>query len=158
MGNHTANLRRVGELITNWNMASGLGRGDPEPNWSEIRRKNRTWETCASHSVEGVVVSDRCPGGAGSKVLTGCLLASGFRLAQAFALAVSEAGRHLSFVAWHIPAADALFQQSPSKQLGQHAAGNEASLGSTRTSLQKGSPLTFVRSCVMDKWKPPASG
>lgn len=71
---------------------------------------DRPWETCFSHSVEGVVVSGRCPGVAGHKVLTECLLANGFRLTQAFALAVSEAGWHLLFVPWHILAADALFQ------------------------------------------------
>ena len=43
---------------------------------------------------------------AGYKVPTGRLLANGFRLAEAFALAASEAGWHLLFMAWHIPAAD----------------------------------------------------
>lgn len=62
-------------------------------------------------SVEGpVVVSDRCPGRAGCKVLTGCLLANGFSLTEAFALAMSEAGWHLLFVAWRIPGGRCLLQ------------------------------------------------
>lgn len=97
----------MGALLNTWKMKSGLRGRDTGPNWSDVRRKNKPWEICVSHSVEGVVVSDRCPGRAGRKVLTGCLLANGCWITEAFALALSRAGWHLLFVAWHIPAANA---------------------------------------------------
>lgn len=84
---------------------------------------------------------------AGYKVPTGRLLASGFRLAEAFALAVSEAGWHLLFMAWHIPAADDCWY---SVQAAGSAFGRECSQPGQR------SPLTFVRPGV--KPKPPSSG
>lgn len=93
---------------------------------------------------------------AGSKVPTGLLLANDFRLTETFALAASEAGWHLVFMAWLIPAADGCYSGTPSKQLGQRLVGSAASLGNARASLQKGSPLTFVGPGV--KRKPPSSG
>lgn len=81
---------------------------------------------------------------AGYKGPTGRLLANGFRLTEAFALAASEAGWHLLFMAWRILAADDGYSGTPSKQLGQRLVGSAASLGNAGDSLQKGSPLTFV--------------
>jgi hypothetical protein len=144
MGSSRGNLGRVGGLI-NSGKTGGQALGDLF--LSQCWGRGRQWQASWSSWSQG---ADRRPAG------------QRFRLTQAFALAVSEAGWHLLFVPWHILAADALFQWC-SLQAAGPACGGEWSQpgqyqGLSPDSFQTASLLTFVGPGVIDKWKPPASG